>query len=323
MKKAPFSSGFPVELAVEITNRCNANCIMCSRKNMKRPIGDMEMETFRKIIDEVKSQTELIWLHLAGEPLLHPKLFEMIAYGKACGVQLGMSTNAIKLTEDTSRRIIDSGLDLFIISFDGANKETYEKIRRLANFEETLANIRRFLEFKKQAKRAPTTQIQFIYMNENKEELKDFVSLWKKTAADHVRFKPYFRFPDEKDNLGPGTEARSAKPCFLLWRQIAIFWDGTVVSCCWDFLGQTPLGNIKDSALSEIWNGPALQDMRRKHIEGRMKEIPLCKTCNVPQIHSGYVLASIMADDLSIKELIPILDNIGTVWKIKGARYYG
>jgi radical SAM protein with 4Fe4S-binding SPASM domain len=321
-KKDSSCAGFPVELAVEITNRCNANCVMCSRKNMKRPIGDMDMETFKKIIDEVRTHTELIWLHLAGEPLLHPKLFEMIAYGKKKGVQLGMSTNAIKLTEDMSKGIIDSGLDLFIISFDGATKETYEKIRRLSNFDQTLKNIQRFLELKKQARKAPTTQIQFIYMNENKDELQDFKALWKKTAADNIRFKPYFRFPDEEECLGPVEDVSFAKACFLLWRQITILWDGTVVSCCWDFLGQTPLGNIKEKALSEIWNGQEMKDMRQKHVEGRIDEIPLCKTCNIPQINSGYILASVMADDLSIKEIIPILDNLGKLWKFKGAQYY-
>jgi len=313
--------GFPLELALEITNRCNADCIMCSRRHMQRPIGDMDLGLFKKIIDKAKSYTELIWLHLAGEPLLHPKLFEMITYAKSCGIKLGMSTNAISLDEGKATKIIASGLDLLIISFDGATKETYEKIRQLSNYEKTLGNIMCYLRQKSHNKKGPYTQMQLVYMEENKKEAMDFMRMWKGTSAEDVRLKPYFQFPDSA--IGEGSPlSGKVKPCFLLWRQCSIYWDGTVVSCCWDFLGSTPLGNIKDAPLAKIWNGAPMQAMRKKHLEGRYREIELCRNCKVPQIGAPYLLGSILIDDLSIKKLLPVFDNLHILNKIKLTRYY-
>jgi radical SAM protein with 4Fe4S-binding SPASM domain len=317
---------FPLELAIEITNRCNADCIMCSRRNMNRPIGDMELGLFKRIIDEAKTYTELIWMHLAGEPLLHPQLFEMIAYAKSKGVKLGLSTNAISLNKANALGIINSGLDLLIISFDGATKETYEKIRRLSNYQQTLNNILQYLNLKRKIKiGSPHTQIQFVYMQENKNEAKKFMRMWRLTAADAIRFKPYFKFPDVDSNHETMTRDfgyRRKKACYLLWRQCSIYWDGTVVSCCWDFLKQTPLGNLKTDSLKEIWNSPPMQLLRDKHLGGRYREIGLCKNCNVPQIRLPYLLGSIFIDDLTIKKILPFFDNLSNVNKIKGLRYY-
>lgn len=318
-------NGFPLELAIEVTNRCNADCIMCSRRNMKRPIGDMDLDLFKKIIDEAKSYTELIWLHLAGEPLLHPSLFEMIAYAKSNGVKVGLSTNAILLNKNKSSMIINSGLDLLIISFDGATKEVYERIRRLSNYEKTLDNILYYLEQKIKKTSSPHTQIQFVYMDENKEEINNFMQMWRHTSAETVRFKPYFKFPDKEEESSQELEqARNKKinPCFFLWRQCSIYWDGTVVSCCWDFLKQTPLGDIKNSSLKEIWNGPQMQHMRDLHIKGQYKNIDLCKNCNVPKIGMPFLLGSILIDDLTVKKLLPLFDNLNIMNKIKAARYY-
>lgn len=323
MRGKTFAGGFPVGLAIEVTNRCNANCIMCARNDMKRLIGDMSLDVFKKIIDEVRVYNELVWLHLAGEPLLHPGISEMISYAKSRGINVGLSTNAISLDDKKSREIINSGLDLLVISFDGAVKETYEKIRKLSNYERTLNNILNYLKLKAKAIRAPHTQIQCIYMDENKGELNKFLKLWRHTAADAVRFKPFFRFPskEEAKEVVIGQQKRT-KPCVLLWRQFSIYWDGTVVSCCWDFLGQTPLGNVMDKSLAEIWNGPKMQFIREKHIKGEYKEIALCRNCNIPQIGIPYLLGSLLIDDLSVKKLLPFFDNLSSLFKIKSAKYY-
>ncbi|MFC1631921.1 radical SAM/SPASM domain-containing protein [Candidatus Omnitrophota bacterium] len=318
-------NGFPIELAVETTNRCNADCLMCPRSKMKRPIGDMDFKLFKKLIAEAKEYTELVWLHLAGEPLLHPGLFEMIAYAKSTGINLGFSTNAISLDEIRARKIIDSGLDLLIISFDGATKETYEKIRRLSNFQQTLDNVLNYLKLKEKSAKFPYTQIQCVYMKENQDEVEKFNKMWQQTSVDSVRFKPYFRFPSIKEDLTASqpAAAKPDKPCFLLWRQCSIYWDGTVVSCCWDHLGQTPLGNLNNQSLAEIWNGPQMQSLRKKHLQGRYKDIGLCKTCNMPQIKLPFLLGGALVDDLTIKKsLIPFFDNLSNRRKIKGAQYY-
>ncbi|MFQ5646109.1 MAG: radical SAM protein, partial [bacterium] len=65
---------FPSLLSIELTNHCNASCIMCPRKEMTRKKGHMEFSLFKKIINDCRSQPlkkiNLFWF---GESLLYPK----------------------------------------------------------------------------------------------------------------------------------------------------------------------------------------------------------------------------------------------------------
>ena len=75
-----------------------------------------------------------------------------------------------------STLIIDSGLDLLSFSFDGFQKEPYEKIRIGSNFEKTLANILQFLRIKKELKSKAFTVFQVIDLDGNTEGKQEFVN---------------------------------------------------------------------------------------------------------------------------------------------------
>ena len=64
---------YPPALEIEVTNRCNEDCIMCPRHQMTRPFGTLSMELRDKILDEERGEVELINLFHFGEPLLEPK----------------------------------------------------------------------------------------------------------------------------------------------------------------------------------------------------------------------------------------------------------
>src|SRR5262245_29868778 len=110
-------AGGPLTLAIESTAKCNLFCPMCPRENIYFPPRDMELSLFRKIIDEGKDYLEFAVPYGVGEPLLNPEIYDMIAYCKSQGVPSGISTNATLLNEETSRRLIESGLDYIILAF--------------------------------------------------------------------------------------------------------------------------------------------------------------------------------------------------------------
>ena len=94
----------------------------------------MQFSLFKKIIDETKDYVELVDLDLYGESMLNPDIYKMIKYAKTNGLNTLLNTNATLLNKENSRKLIHSGLDILIISFDGTSKETYELIRREGNF---------------------------------------------------------------------------------------------------------------------------------------------------------------------------------------------
>ena len=69
-------------------------------------------------------------LNWRGEPLLHPQLCEIIRHAKEQGiVDVIINTNATHLDDSYAEKLLNSGLDYIIFSFDGGTKETYEKNR--------------------------------------------------------------------------------------------------------------------------------------------------------------------------------------------------
>jgi len=137
---------------------------MCTSKDLpEEKIGYMEWNLYKKIIDEAKDFVYDINLFMGGESLFHKQLPEMIEYAKINGIGTRLSTNATVLTKEKREAILDAGLDFIIFSFDGFEKDVYEKIRVNANFEKTLRNIKEFLEEKKRREaRKPYVVFQVI-----------------------------------------------------------------------------------------------------------------------------------------------------------------
>jgi radical SAM protein with 4Fe4S-binding SPASM domain len=276
---------FPITLYVEPTNDCDLNCIMCPRAKSRRKIGYMKFGLFKRIIDEsVKySKRDTIVLHKDGEPLLHPLITKMIKYAKereAANI-ITLNTNATKLNEIMSKKILNSGLDRLVISLDGVTKQTYEKIRRGSNYELIERNIMEFLKLKKELKlEKPKVVLQIINMKETEPEINLFQKKWS-SWVDEVEIKDFLTWAGSfnRDNDISSGNSLVRNPCMNLWTHLAINWDGDVSICCLDFDKKGVIGNVQKGSLYHIWNGEELQKIRLYHLRGEYHKIPLCSEC--------------------------------------------
>ena len=172
---------FSRNLVVETTSRCNLKCRMCPRHKMQRPALDMPEALFHSLIDQIseydrRDAVDFLALHGFGEPLLHPRLFDLIEYAGSrlpnlCarghwrdGLRgLTLSTNAVLLDEARARALLDSKLTCLALSLDGSTAATYEAMRVGASSQELTDNVQRLLELNRQQPRAlPTIAIQVI-----------------------------------------------------------------------------------------------------------------------------------------------------------------
>ena len=305
--------GMPVDFSIELTSRCNLKCVMCPRDDDAiRGLGNMKLATFQRIIDDAAQYLDFAHLHLAGEPLMHPDFAEFIDYAAQKGVCTEISTNGTVLDEDRGRALIDSKLTNLIISIDGTDAETYKRIRGADSFAKVVRNAENFLLQKRAAGRGPTTIVQMICMNENASQNEEFAKRWKALGADAVRLKRYFNFAGNVADRGYDQPKQEPvrQPCYLLWRQMAIYYDGTAVSCCHDFLHQSELGNIHTHSLAEIWNSPVMVAMRQKHVDGKQAEIALCAGCNQPQVNVPEVLGTAVLNGLAAKRTLVTLERV-------------
>ena len=157
----------PSHVQIETVNRfCDARCPMCTIKfvpdfkkdtkdkfsndGMARPAEIMSFETFKIIASKFKPYLERIRflsLHGCGEPLLDKNLSEKIKYAKSIGFkEVGFTSNCNALTEKTTKRLLEAGLNCIIPSIDGLTKEVHETIRPRTNYEQIVKNLRYFIE---------------------------------------------------------------------------------------------------------------------------------------------------------------------------------
>jgi len=122
-----------------------------------------------------------------GEPLLHPSLADWITEAKQAGCKAGFLTNGTLLDETAASRMIQAGADWIALSADGARAETFEKIRKGADFATFCENVRRLTGMR--MGKIPRVMFNFVMMPSNIDELEDFVRLAAGLQADQVNFK--------------------------------------------------------------------------------------------------------------------------------------
>lgn len=122
-----------------------------------------------------------------GEPLLHPKLFDMIQIAKAKNCKASLTTNGVLLTSDISQKLIKEGVDIVAIYISGASKGTHESIRRGSNLDHLLINIKSFNNLRqKMRSKTPKLVISFLMTKTNIEELPEIVNLAKEIGIDEI-----------------------------------------------------------------------------------------------------------------------------------------
>lgn len=299
----------PLEIGIEVTNRCNLDCIMCPRKKMTRPLGDMSFDLFTKIIDSGRDHLEFVWLQDYGESFLNSAIFEMINYCRKNGIRTGISTNATLLDKNLSERILTSGLDYLIFGFDGVTKETYENVRKGANYEKVVNNIRQFLEKKTKMETKIFTVLQCICMKETEEEIKKFKKLWKIPGVDAIRIRQVtFGIEPAKEKDKKFVNPKKG-PCYWLWSNPHIKWNGTMVPCCQDVNAIYPLGNINKDSLFELWNSERMVELRKTHLLGEYRSLNLCKDCNMYQPSALLVIGSSFFNLYTVNRLVPRMET--------------
>ncbi len=272
------------KIYVEITNVCNMNCSFCPKTERKPKF--MSTDEFSNVLEKIKPHTDFIYLHVMGEPLLHPNIGEILDICSYYDIGANMTTNGTLIKEKgdiilnkKALRQINYSLHSFPANtvnftneeylnniFDFIKKTDIEgriiNCLRLWNMESSLFS-ENALTFKL-LKENFNTDIKIMRTDRNGIKLKDRVFL----QQDKVFFWPDIkREPEFFDGK-----------CFGLKSHIGILVDGTVVPCCLDSGGNINLGNIFNEDLSDI-----LQSERALNIvEGfrRNKRVEhLCTTC--------------------------------------------
>jgi radical SAM protein with 4Fe4S-binding SPASM domain len=285
---------FPLNLDIEATTACNLKCDMCPRTEMVKQhtmwkVEAVDYNLYTRLIDEGAAKGLCaIKYNFVGEPTLNPRLVDMIRYAKNAGVaDVMFNTNGTLLDEKLSRRLIEAGLDKLFFSFDSPYREHYNAIRIGADYDKVLANIKRFMEIRKEMNsHSPFTRISMVLMQDNHKEWEDFVELFSPIvdAVGYVDYLDQGGISNPERSTVKKTDKNKKFCCPQLWQRMFVHPDGVASVCCMDLLREIKVGTVDNNTVEEIWTGKAYQELRELHMTGRFEEIPTCASCALAQL---------------------------------------
>ncbi len=177
----------PDFVQIEPVGQCNLRCQMCPIQFRQDgppygPPAFMPFETFTRLIDQFGAIKQL-HLQGLGEPLMHPRFFEMVRYATARGVRVTTNTNLTLLNKQRAAECVTSGLETIYVSIDGATAQTYERIRVRAHFDRVMNNLQLLLQAR-EGHALPHLWIVMVIMRNNLSELPALVKLAKEWQAE-------------------------------------------------------------------------------------------------------------------------------------------
>jgi len=301
----PFN--LPWKLDLVLTKACNLRCTFCISYDSLGGERWMDFGLYQHIARELFPTAHSIFFCSGGEPLLYPKIREALRLARNYRTFSTMVSNGTLLDRETARWLAsDQSLHELTISFDGAQKETLERIRRGASYEIILDNID-FLSALKRKKGLtyPRLSFHYIIMKSNAEELPEIFKICSQYGVNKVKVD-YLNVTNDLDSqeslffhpelaarvftesrhrakewgiqvelpplIGPGGHRRR---CPYPWQFALIEPDGSIRFCYHSW--RQRLGFFSDG-FSSLWRGDSYQKIRRT-MDSPNPYFPYCRFC--------------------------------------------
>ena len=181
----------PGYVQIEPVGQCNLRCQMCPIQFRQDgppfgPVAFMPFDAFTRTLDQFANVTEL-HLQGLGEPMMHPRFFDMVEYAAGRGIRVSTNSNLTLLSRRRAERCVTSGLDSLHISIDGATAATYERIRVRSCFARVVHNLELVLDARRRlSSDHPHLQMVVVVMRQNLHELPDLVRLAHQWSMESI-----------------------------------------------------------------------------------------------------------------------------------------
>lgn len=315
----------PSYVMLDVIRRCNIRCIgcffHCPQGRPPMPGDPQVNEISRPLVDKIcqelpKLGTKEIILVGEGEPFLHPELIDFIRSFKRAGFKVQLFTNGTLFTEELSRGLAKSGLDVLNVTFWAVNEREHEvchpqtSLKLLPKRREGLAL---YLKHRQEDGRAPSLNLVFPINRHNWRNLQGRIALVESVRPDSVSFnlfrdfggkhQPLMLTTVEVNSLSHDLRAMGKRlqdlgvavnpeeylsqarlgprvwqtiPCYAGWFETYIKVDGTILPCGHCY---HDVGNMLEEPFAALWNGSKMRDFRRQGV--RLKGAgPLPSSCD-------------------------------------------
>ncbi len=209
--KGPLSPINPQVVFIEVTNRCNLLCQTCPRTYFERePLKSLTYQEFVQIAEQFPDMRRAS-LHGIGEPLLNKELPQIIKYLKSRQVEVIINSNGTLLTPKWQQDLVESGLDQYRCSIDGAEAQTYARIRGANLLPKLMEGLAGLVKTKARLRaQTPRISIWCVGTKENLAELPDLVRLAARLGVPELYLQRLVYFAQEPEaQYGMAQENRA------------------------------------------------------------------------------------------------------------------
>lgn len=293
----------PSVIRIGPTNRCSGRCYYCPREYIHdKGTGYMDFALFEKIVAWAKEKKiGVISFALFGEPLLHPRIFDMLDLVNNNGIKIRVSTNGIVLNKDFADKLLALPLESIETSFDGFTAKEYFKGKQVDKYEQAKENILCLLKKAQELKSKTLFNIHFVDVGNisflNKIH---YIKFWKKELSGLKHLTSFYYEPHNWAGTREGLTREMnffdrllnkwelKKPCVYI-KGLNINWNGDVYICANDPTDKAIIGNANNNDLEAIYNGEKRMNYLCEHELGRFKDLN-CAVCNVNSIRPLAVI---------------------------------
>ena len=255
---------------VEITNNCNLNCPFCLKTKRKKK--NMSFDEFKHVINQIKPYTDYIYLHVLGEPLLHPNSNELIDYANSVGINVNITTNGYLINNLKTTNIRQVNISLH--SFNDQYKLSLrDYLDNLFKFEDECSS-KTYINYRLWVDNKHFENILNILEDHYKIHIDKSLNNIKLKDNVFLNFSHRFNWPQDSR----GDDFYSGK-CYALTDHIAILSDGMVTACCLDGDGVLSFGNIFEKDLKDIIQSEKFLKMKNE-LKNGIRSNPMCQKCN-------------------------------------------
>jgi len=173
---------------IEPTSLCNLTCQTCVRNTWKEQMGEMDINVFNMLIEQLKEFPHLqsVMFGGVGEPTAHRDILYMIGRVNSLGIKTEMVTNGTLLDETMIEGLIENKLDALWVSFDGADEKVFENIREGASYNSVVNNLRALKHLNKKSRHKIKVGIAFVVMVKNVDDLPNLDKLAGIVGAEMI-----------------------------------------------------------------------------------------------------------------------------------------
>lgn len=275
----------PPSVKIELTAICNLKCFFCASHLRLRPKAHIDWGFFTRIVKEMRDiGVRELGVFYLGESFLFPRLAEAISYAKSeCRYPyVFLTTNGVLATPQKLQECMTAGLDSLKFSFNYSDGEQFAKVTQTKSggYQELISNIRAARTVRDRVEdqtgyRCGIYASSIRYDGQQQERMAAAVDQIRPFVDEHYWLPLYSQaglipeateFDFTPGNRGRMDALRDPLPCWSIFTEGHITYDGFLSACCFDHDGRFHMGNLNQVSFAEAWHSQAFQALRTAHL---------------------------------------------------------